>query len=441
MKRMAPLELLASDVKNARAAARRSTEAVKSGQVFAGADLGKLRLADAAGTVSGRKYGAASHTWFYVLRQMWRRKGKTVISLALAAVLAGGIGALALTRLAYRNAFLETNVNVSATGFASSSVTTLSKSDLIKDAYYYGTMEVCVNQADTPCSMILTNDLNRCLTGEYSVTYADGCDSTALDDDGGVCLVGKPLAESMGIQPGDEIGLLTHDLYKFITTLYEDESEVKEAAALASWKYKVVGVIETENESEGFHLYSVANSTADWLYGQPFPIGYCELTLADNGKVDELNTILEEQKNAGMQYAPVASYYVDTAGLESARRVRDLLETMFPVAVGAVMLIGMLGSGLMVLQSAEEAALLRILGSSKKRVRATLLLEQMLPCTVGVLLAAVLLCLSASALFKGSVGTVLLCWFLYLLCCFVGALATAIRITGGRILELLQSRG
>ena len=88
--------------------------------------------------------------------------------------------------------------------------------------------------------------------------------------------------------------------------------------------------------------------------------------------MDELNSLLEAQQRKGRQYAPMASFYVDSDTLENVKRLHELLESLFPVAVAAAVLIGVFGPGLVIIQSSREAAFLRILGVTKKCARCML---------------------------------------------------------------------
>lgn len=437
MKKAQPLELLQEGP------ARRndgSREAAPAGAVPAmeELDIGKLCAAgDVA--VSGRgKYGALCHVASYVLRHMRRGSAKTAVSLVMAAALACGIGALALARLNYQDVFREMDVRGSASAFSSLAVNKLSDSGLTEDFYYYGKMDVCVNGMGVSRSMTLTDDIDRYLQGDYTVKYAEGYDSSALEGDDAVCLVGKTFAKELGLAPGGKVALLTNNLYTFMKDLYEEEEALQSAALKASREYKVIGILESRAEEFNAGIFTAANNAAEELYGQPFPVGYCEFKLADNERLDDLNLLLDEQKKQGMEYAPRAYFYVDSSGLENIRRIRDLLVLLFPIAVAAAVLMELFAAGLVVMQSAKEAAFLRVLGVTKKRARCMLVLEQVILCIAGVALVAGILFMFDSGLFVRSIQTLAVCWALYLLACICGAVAAAVQITRHRIMELLQ---
>lgn len=322
--------------------------------------------------------------------------------------------------------------------FSSSSVHELSNSVLTKDFYYYGKMDVCANGVGIRRTMTLTSDVDRYLQGDYTVAYADGYGSSALDGDDAVCLVGKALAEELDLAPGSRFSLLTKNLYGFMEDLYEEEEALRSAVLKASKVYEVVGILECGDETANASIFTTANSAAEELYGQPFAVGYCEFTLADNERLADLDRLLDEQKKQGMEYAPRAYFYVDSSGLENIRRIRDLLILLFPIAVAAAVLMELFAAGLVVMQSAKEAAFLRVLGVTKKRARCMLVLEQVILCIAGIALVAGILYMFDSGLFVRSIQTLAVCWTLYLLACICGAVAAAVQITRHRIMELLQ---
>jgi len=90
------------------------------------------------------------------------------------------------------------------------------------------------------------------------------------------------------------------------------------------------------------------------------------------------------------------------------------------------------------MQSAKEAALLRVLGVTKKRARCILMFEQIVLCAVGISLAAGVLVLYNSGLFARSAGTLAVCGALYLSGCVCGAFGASVQVTRRRILELIQ---
>ena len=447
MKKTPPLELLHEQVRakgaagtprrlgNSFAARKPKTGIADTAPVPAGLNLEKF---SAAGEVPAHgKYNAFRQVAAYIRRHMQRSIGKTAVSLILTIVLAAGIGTFVMARLALEDACRETEVKGRASDFVSSCITEMMESDLVKDVYYYNRFDVRVNTAGVRSAITVTNDIDRYLLKDCKVTYAQGYDSTIFEGTGGVCLVEKTLAEELGVALGETITMMSDDLYNFMPQVYEPD-ELEFAIERAGKPYKIVGILETEDEDRGTGIFTVINDAAQGLYGQPFPVSYCEYTLTDNGKLSELESALEEWKNEGKRYSMMGTFRVDSELLKNTRRVRDLLASLFPIAVAAAALIGLFGPGLVILQLAREAAFMRILGVTKKRARCMLVLEQIFLCIAAIVLVAGILALVGPGLFARGAQMLARCWLLYFLACVCGTLAAAIQVTRYKVLELLQ---
>lgn len=401
-------------------------------------DLEKISAAE--GLPAHRKYSALRHVAAYGMRHMRRGLGKTVVSFVLAAVLAAGVGMFVLARLTYQDAYHEMDVEGRALDFSSSAISKLLESELVEDVYCYGNFGVRTNGQELHTSMTVTNDPMRYLGDGCSVTYAEGYDGSVLEKTGPVCLMGQALADALGIRPGEEVALLSETLYTAMEEEYGEGEELEEAAGQATKRYRVIGVVETEDAQICSGIFAGTNGTAESVYGQPFPMGYCEFTLAENEKLAEAEGLLEELKEGGRAYAVMASFYIDAAGLENVQRICALLGSLFPIAVGAALLVGLFGSALAILQAAQEAAILRILGTSRQRTRCMVALGQVFLCVAGIALVAGGLALSDAEKFTRSIETLAACWALYFLGCVCGASVVSIQVTRRRILELLQGK-
>ncbi len=457
MAKASPLELLQEDMdasrgarifRNSFTASKHMPDIADTAPVPSGLDL--LKLSDAlepsgashspeAGKEPRKNYKPLRHTWDYILRHMRRSVKKTAVSLCLTVVLAAGIGMFVLAKLSYQEAYQNLAVKGRAMQFHSSNIMELSKSDLIKDIYYYNTYSVRVNGVGVLCPMVMTNNFDHYLEDSYTVDYADGYDVSVFEGTGPVCLAGQSLVKRLGIKPGDRITLMSEDLYSFMPQVYE-EDELEFAIERAGKPFTVAGIIKSEDTTVNDGIFAAVNQAAENLYSQPFPVNYCEFTLTDNERLLELNSLLEEQKRKGTEYSPQASFHINSDLLEHTKRMQQLLTSLFPIAVAAAILIGLFGYGLVIIQSAQEAAFLRILGVAKKRVRRRLVSEQIFLCILGTLLVAGALALFAPGLFGKSIESLAGCWGLYLLACILGAFVAAAEVTRYKALELLQRK-
>lgn len=437
MKKIAPLELLQEDGLRAKANKNAVFDQIESSSNPVRLNMIKISVVDEK--PEGRKYGALQQVSSYILRHMRRGMGKTAVSLILAAVLTAGVGMFVLARLTYQDIYTKVEIKGRAMDFSYSSIVELSKlTNLIDDFYCYGNFSVRVNNLELHTNLTITNNLERYLSDNDQIAYAEGYDSSALDSTGQVCLLGQELAKDLNISPGDEIALMSDTFYSVLKKRFENEEELAAAAEQDAQLYKVVGVVQSKDTNVNANIFTGINNDTQSVYGQDYPISYSEFKMADNERIDYMNKILEEQKKQGNQYAPMASYHIDAEAFENIKRVRNLLESLFPIAVAAAVLIGVFSPGLVILQSAKEAAFLRILGVTKKRARCMLVSEQIILCIAGIVLVAGGMALYNSGLFARGVQTLAACWALYLLGCICGASIAAVQVTRHRVLELLQ---
>lgn len=435
MKKTPPLELLQGDVVRVGAGAKALQDVVLQGSAPIKFDISKI--SNDRGKLSNKKYGAVRHVSAYVMRHMRRGIGKTAVSLALAAVLASGIGMFVLARLNYQDAYYALGVKGEAEEFAFSSVSSLSISSLVKDFYCWDNFEVRIKGSERSIFMTITNDIEQYLGNDFTVNYVNGYDISSFEGTGPLCLVGKGLADELGIVPGDQIDMISGFLYH---TLGSGEGNMEDIYK----QYKVIGIVNSADETANQAIYAgIRGSVIEWLFGfgMDVPMEHCEFTLADNDRVTDVDALLEEEARRNETYAPGASYHIDSGGLANIARIRNLLESLFPIAVAAATLIGLAGSLLIILQSAQEAAFLRILGVTKRRARCMLVFEQMVLCVTGIILVVGGILLLKPELFARSIQTLAACFGLYFLGCLCGATAAAVQVTRYRVLELLQVRG
>ncbi len=117
-----------------------------------------------------------------------------------------------------------------------------------------------------------------------------------------------------------------------------------------------------------------------------------------------------------------------------------LMETLFPVALALSLLAAVGVSALLILTEAREAAIMRVLGTTKLRTRIILSLQVILMVLAGLMLGlAVALAWAGSlGLAAATAGLALLCATAYLLCATTGSSAGAVMVTRRPPLELLQ---
>ena len=119
-----------------------------------------------------------------------------------------------------------------------------------------------------------------------------------------------------------------------------------------------------------------------------------------------------------------------------------LMEVLYPVTLFLSLLTAAGVAALFVMTSAKEAAIMRILGTTKLRSRVMLALQTAVTSLAGLLLglggAMAYAGRTRPELLAGLVGASVLCAMLYLLAAIAGAAASAAAVTGRNPLELLQ---
>ena len=82
-------------------------------------------------------------------------------------------------------------------------------------------------------------------------------------------------------------------------------------------------------------------------------------------------------------------FVMDTSKLDSIANTMRLMDILFPIAVAAALLIVCFMCCLLILKSMKDAAIMRILGVTKGKTRAVLVLEQSVLCIIGIAIGLV----------------------------------------------------
>ena len=113
----------------------------------------------------------------------------------------------------------------------------------------------------------------------------------------------------------------------------------------------------------------------------------------------------------------------------------SLLRLLYPVAIALSVIIGLGLSMLLMLQTAKIAAIMRVLGASRKKSRITLCIEQMVICLIGLIIGIIILTIAGWGF--GFASSLLLAG-LYFAGALTGTVCGAIFVTNRPPLELLQ---
>ena len=131
-----------------------------------------------------------------------------------------------------------------------------------------------------------------------------------------------------------------------------------------------------------------------------------------------------------------------TEAVEPLEGSLELMRVLYPVVLALSLLTAAGVAALFVMVSAKDAATLRVLGTPKGRTQAILLLQQAVPCAVGLVLGAAVvlgyLGIARPELWETLAGPALWRAALYLAAAVLGAALSAGAVTGKNPLEMLQ---
>ena len=116
----------------------------------------------------------------------------------------------------------------------------------------------------------------------------------------------------------------------------------------------------------------------------------------------------------------------------------SLLDVLYPVVIGVSVLVGAGLCFLMLLLATKEAAILRILGTTRRSVRLALFSEPVILSMIGVIISLGITSLLWTTTGQVPIGSLLTSAGLYLLGALIGSISGAIMVTNKKPLELLQ---
>ena len=369
----------------------------------------------------------------YVGRKLRRTSVKALLCLLLALVLCFSIGYFALLRSSYRELYQNIEIHPRfLNGFSYNKALEVAKTGYVRDPYYEYRKLDCESDF-VPDTLILTMDLSRVCSAE--VVWREGLGPEIFQKSGSYCVISRELADALGVDINGKVHFCTTGKIGLLAQSHPDLSyeELVEVYNESNGKLTVAGI----SEEEGFYAYG---PIAAWqhlqnLFADYVPLSYAEYTLNDYHKATEFRSYAWRAI-----YGSRAEFSMETQEADRVYQTYRLLELLFPIAFVLALILGAVLPAGVILQSAKEASLLRVLGTAKGRTRSMLSLEQIFLCLLGILLAGLgLAAVKGSAL--GQVKELLAVYAgaHFLLCALAAFLASA-AVTRRRVLELLQTK-
>lgn len=253
------------------------------------------------------------------------------------------------------------------------------------------------------------------------VAWMEGASESAFFQDSGTqtVLLSWEVMDQLGLALGDTVALVWPE--------FTGSFQVVGAFSCQMLDYSILcnGSTLAALFDQHSHTYAYASYAFDIDPGQnrqlPAFQEQAEAIVQDCGGPTELILVLRDQEL--------------TQAVEPLERNVELLRVLYPAMQVLSVLVGAGLAVLFTLQSAREAAILRVLGCWRSRTVLLLLCRQLFPTLVGLLAGAAIL--AALPLHAGAADCGL-CLCLYLMGCLLGGLASAAVTLGRNPLTLLQ---
>ncbi len=389
------------------------------------------------------KTGALRHVCRYVLRHARRAMVKSLLAILLAALLAAAIGEMTALRQHYRELYQSIEVKARFYGGLPYSRTKkLEECGFLEDPYYESVVGGVEVELDG-CEFIFTNSLR---TVQYPITFLEGYTAdTVMDQKEKICILSRPFMEKLGMELGDKVLLNEQYAMETFRTNYYAQTGIKEfddtvirpMVEKARPKAVIVGVIETKELDETAYLPLCMVDQPAYSFAHAAALSYAEYILTN---YHSATAFREYVRDFLAQVNSDPFFDMDTSEADQVYKIYRLLETLYPMTAALAVLLGAVLPGLIILQTAKEASVLRALGTTKRRTRSILSLEQALLCLIGLLLAGIL----TFAVHRTDFTEIIrpLRYYLggHLAACIIGSLVFAISVTKKNVLNLLQEK-
>ncbi|MEN6313429.1 MAG: ABC transporter permease [Clostridiaceae bacterium] len=399
------------------------------------------------------------HVLRYITRHIRRAAVKSMLSIILPALLFGAVGQFAVMRQSYIHLCNSTVITAKfINGLSLTAITQITNTGYVIDPYYEYRNSANFNTSRT--DLIITSDIERYTGEEAEIAYAEGYDASCMKELGKVCIAGGKFLEENGLKPGDKVhvtgtwilnNLQSSYINKYrsehpeeaildekILELYQDEIEKKYMDE--GLYYTIAGSVTTPSGKYDRIVFTPGTLRTSMIFGFEAPLDLAEFTLADNLRADEFRSYagMVTGESAGKHLSNRITFIMDTSKIDNLLNTLRLLEKLFPVVAAAAVLIGGLLGGLIIIQAAKEAAIMRVLGTTRRLTLVILAIEQTTLCIIGLAAGACGLLLYNGPVFAEIAPKMHLFAVIYFAGCLAGALTCSAIATRRNVLELLQ---
>ena len=295
----------------------------------------------------------------YISKHIRRSAVKSALAALLAALLFFAVGWISELKASYTDLLAQTANTAHFVGtIPLQLIYRLTIPGYISGKYYEGqSNSACIyykGKESGAMTMTVTNDINRCYGKAVEITYDGIHDESSMNYLGRVLVASRGFADMLGIEAGDSVAVIPEGINDKL------------------FPFNVIGIIENEPDVLVYTpgAYKPGDEDDSLLFK---PIEELEVTLLDDSYVDEFRT--SSRSEIG-EIGENVTLVMNTANLENLKNAQRLTEMLYPMAIVAALLIGGFLCCLLILQSSKEAAIMRVLGTTKRKTRAMLAAEQ-----------------------------------------------------------------
>ena len=375
----------------------------------------------------------------YLRRLLGRNLGRSALSLILAALLAFAFGLVTVLRGIYAEAYQNVEVKPVFTGGISyDRALKIADSGYVREPFYEHYVENGMIEMEE-AAIILTNRLDHRVN--EPVEWLEGWDEeTAMNTKEKVMVLYSSHAERLGVSLGDKVRVNETDWWNKLTAMGMEPLKPGETVMDRRDKYRpffqVVGIIQSERSEKTGFIPAEARNSLIFLVSN-LQLDVAEYTLVDYHRAAAFSDYAKGQMDKNTS---AVKFTMDTSYADRMYKIHRLIESLYPLAVAAALLLGGVLPGLIVLHGSKEISILRALGVRARDCVILYTLSQVLCALSGLVLgiAAVLVAL------RPELGEVINPFAIYLAAhlaaCALGSGVFAWLCARKRVLEQLQAK-
>ncbi len=384
--------------------------------------------------------GSRSRSWGgrYLRRLLGRNAGRSLLSLALALLLAFAFGLVTVLRGSYAELYRKVEIKpVFSGGMSYTRAQNFAESGYLRDPYYECVLDKGLIEME-PATIILSNRLDRQVT--EPVEWLESWDAEkAMNTDEKVLVLYASHAAGLGVGLGDMVRINEEN---WLEHLINTENPLKPGETAMDRRdarrpfFRVVGIIRSNRLDQTAFLPVEAHRQLMFMIPK-FELDIAEYTLVDYHRAAEFKEYVQEELEKSWS---TVKFSMDTSYADRMYKIHRLIEALYPLAVAAALLLGGVLPGLIVLHGSREISILRALGVRAKECVLLYTMAQVLCALAGLVLGIAMVLV----ILRPELSEVIVPFAIYLAAhlaaCGLGSGVFAWLCARKRVLEQLQAK-